>query len=66
MYRNAHSKIETEIQLKAEQVTKFNSRRRKEKTKSAIAETETSETLTTAILLIEGLKKVQRTSVATN
>jgi len=40
MYRNAQSKMDTEIRLKAEQVTKFNSRGRKEKTKSAIAETE--------------------------
>jgi len=40
MYRNVQSKMETEIQLKAEQVTKFNSRSRKEKTKSAIEETE--------------------------
>jgi ribosome assembly protein YihI (activator of Der GTPase) len=39
MYRKAQDKMETEIQLKAEQVTKFNSqsRKKKKKTKSAIA-----------------------------
>jgi len=42
MYRKAQDKMETEIQLKAEQVTKFNSRSRGEKkqTNSAIAEAE--------------------------
>jgi len=67
MYRNAQSKMETEIQLKAEQVTKFNSRSRtKKKPNQQKQKTETSETLRIAILLIEVLDKVQRTSVATN
>jgi hypothetical protein len=39
MYRKAQDKMETEIQLNAEQVTKFNSRRRKI-TKSVRAEAE--------------------------
>jgi len=58
--------METEIQLKAEQVTKFNSRDRKRKSAIAEAKKETSETFSIALLLIEGLNKDQRTSIATN